>query len=87
MEQSFGRTQTGFALTRVISRAGLVVWALGATPTVFDGKVFTQGATGIVNCLDARTGTSIWSHDTVAETGASLPEWEKAVRRSLLTTK
>lgn len=49
-----------------------------ATPTVFDGRVFTQGATGIVNCLDARSGTTIWSHDTIAETGASLLEWGKS---------
>jgi outer membrane protein assembly factor BamB len=49
-----------------------------ATPTVFDGKVLTQGATGIVNCLDARSGTTIWSHDTIAETGASLLEWGKS---------
>ena len=27
-----------------------------ATPTIHDGKVITQGATGIVNCLDAKTG-------------------------------
>ena len=49
-----------------------------ATPTVFSGKVFTQGATGIVNCLDARSGATIWSHDTIAETGASLLEWGKS---------
>jgi outer membrane protein assembly factor BamB len=49
-----------------------------ATPTVFNGKVFTQGATGIVNCFDARTGTTIWSHDTIAETGATLLEWGKS---------
>ena len=24
-----------------------------ATPTLHDGRVFTQGGTGIVNCLDA----------------------------------
>ena len=49
-----------------------------ATPTVFNGKVFTQGATGIVNCLDARSAAKIWSHDTIAETGASLLEWGKS---------
>ena len=27
-----------------------------ATPTMVDGRVYTQGATGIVNCLDAATG-------------------------------
>src|SRR5205085_2082707 len=27
-----------------------------ATPTVLGDRIFTQGGTGIVNCLDARTG-------------------------------
>jgi outer membrane protein assembly factor BamB len=49
-----------------------------ATPTIHDGKVYTQGATGIVNCLDARTGKVIWSHDTAEETGADVIVWGKA---------
>jgi outer membrane protein assembly factor BamB len=49
-----------------------------ATPTVADGKVYTQGATGIVSCLDARTGHVLWSHDTIAETGADLLTWGKS---------
>jgi outer membrane protein assembly factor BamB len=49
-----------------------------ATPTIHDGKIFTQGATGIVNCLDARTGKVIWSHDTAEETGADVIIWGKS---------
>jgi outer membrane protein assembly factor BamB len=49
-----------------------------ATPTIHDGKVFTHGATGIVNCLDARTGAVLWSHDTLEETGADAVMWGKA---------
>lgn len=49
-----------------------------ATPTIHDGKIFTQGGTGIVNCLDARTGDVIWSHDTTEETGADVIIWGKA---------
>ncbi len=49
-----------------------------ATPTIHEGKVFAQGATGIVNCLDARTGRLIWSHDTAAETGADVLVWGKS---------
>jgi outer membrane protein assembly factor BamB len=49
-----------------------------ATPTIDGGKVFTQGATGLVNCLDARTGRVIWSQDTIAETGADLATWGKS---------
>ena len=49
-----------------------------ATPTIHDGKILTQGGTGIVNCLDARTGKVLWSHDTAAETGASVTTWGKS---------
>jgi outer membrane protein assembly factor BamB len=49
-----------------------------ATPTIIGERIVTQGSTGIVNCLDARTGKVIWSHDTIAETGADLPLWAKS---------
>jgi outer membrane protein assembly factor BamB len=49
-----------------------------ATPTILDAKVITQGATGIVNCLDARTGDVLWSHDTAEETGADVLVWGKS---------
>jgi outer membrane protein assembly factor BamB len=49
-----------------------------ATPTIVDAKAYTQGATGIVNCLDARTGHVLWSHDTTAETGADVTIWGKS---------
>jgi outer membrane protein assembly factor BamB len=49
-----------------------------ATPTVYDGKVITQGATGQVSCRDARTGDLLWSHDTTVELGADLPAWGKS---------
>ncbi len=49
-----------------------------ATPTIHDGKVFTQGATGIVNCLDARTGDVLWAHDTLVEHAAENVMWGKA---------
>lgn len=38
-----------------------------ATPTVDRGHVFAQGATGILECLDAVTGKLIWSHDVLKE--------------------
>ncbi len=49
-----------------------------ATPTVVGERVFTQGATGLVNCLDVRTGDVLWSHDTIEETGAALLTWGKS---------
>jgi outer membrane protein assembly factor BamB len=36
-----------------------------ATPTFADGKVYSLGATGILNCLDAATGEPKWSQDIV----------------------
>ncbi|MEO7402720.1 MAG: PQQ-binding-like beta-propeller repeat protein [Burkholderiales bacterium] len=49
-----------------------------ATPTIVGDRIFTQGGTGIVNCLDAHTGHAIWSHDTAKEFGAVVTTWGKA---------
>ncbi len=46
-----------------------------ATPTVRDGRVYTQGATGIVNALDGRTGAALWSRNASSDTGAPIPGW------------
>jgi outer membrane protein assembly factor BamB len=46
-----------------------------ATPTFAGGLVFTLGATGILNCLDARTGKRIWHHDIAADAPAQVPMW------------
>jgi outer membrane protein assembly factor BamB len=46
-----------------------------ATPTFADGRLYTLGATGILNCLDALTGEPKWAHDLMAEMGAKRPIW------------
>ncbi len=46
-----------------------------ATPTVVSNRVFTLGATGILNCLDLSTGRLLWSHNVVAEANASVLTW------------
>jgi outer membrane protein assembly factor BamB len=46
-----------------------------ATPTVYDGRVYTFGAVGHLHCLDAKTGDVIWSHDCKTEFKATLPTW------------
>ena len=45
------------------------------TPTVHDGRVYTMGATGIVNALDARTGARLWTRNAETDTGAARPGW------------
>ena len=45
------------------------------TPTVIDGRVYSLGATGIVNALDADSGAVIWSRNAQSDTGATRPEW------------
>lgn len=49
-----------------------------ATPTVHEGRVYTLGATGILNCLDAATGRRHWSKDTLREARADVLEWGMA---------
>jgi outer membrane protein assembly factor BamB len=45
------------------------------TPTVVSNRVFTLGATGKLNCLDAETGRRVWSRDIVNDSGSHVPEW------------
>ena len=38
-----------------------------SVPAIAEGRVFTMGATGILNALDLRSGRLLWSHDVLAK--------------------
>jgi outer membrane protein assembly factor BamB len=61
-------------------RFDTVIGGIGprATPAIADGRVFTMGATGILNALDLASGRRLWTHQAVEENGAQSPMWGKS---------
>lgn len=49
-----------------------------ATPTVRGDRLWTMGATGILNCLDLASGELVWTRNILQENGAENLEWGKS---------
>ena len=45
------------------------------TPTIHRNLVYSFGATGILNALDAATGKVVWSRNVGTDTGRRVPDW------------
>ncbi|QVL34609.1 PQQ-like beta-propeller repeat protein [Telmatocola sphagniphila] len=45
------------------------------TPTIKDGRLYAQGATGKLVCLDAATGKQIWIRDIGIDANGHAPQW------------
>lgn len=49
-----------------------------ATPTLHHGRVYSQGATGILNCLDLATGRRLWSRNILSDAEIENRDWGMA---------
>ena len=50
-----------------------------STPTIHQGRVYVNGATGIIRCLDGSDGSTLWSRDYLHDLGISQEQAEGPV--------
>ncbi|MBN1596390.1 PQQ-like beta-propeller repeat protein [candidate division FCPU426 bacterium] len=46
-----------------------------STPTLYNGRVFTFGPTGVLNVLDEQDGSVVWSRQVGVENKVDIPAW------------
>lgn len=46
-----------------------------STPTFDGGKLYSLGAKGVLNCLEASTGRLVWQRDIANDGGRGIPYW------------
>ena len=46
-----------------------------STPTIHKDRIYSMGATGLLNALDARTGKKFWATNTSSDTSRDVPYW------------
>ena len=49
-----------------------------ATPTIVNGRVYAQGATGVLTCLDGASGEEVWSRNVLELFGVENLPWGMA---------
>lgn len=74
----------------LLERAGDGGAAMGgdgprATPVVHGNRVYTMGATGVVNCLELGTGRLVWSRHLLRDLGGIAHRWGMANSPLILT--
>jgi outer membrane protein assembly factor BamB len=58
-----------------------------ATPLWHEGRLYALGATGEFLCLDARTGSRIWSLNILTDNGAQNIQWGMAASPLIVDDK